>query len=285
MLWHLSAIRPYLIGFSAALAAFLGPLPGIVDPQMRGKWLIAVILAAFIGLGTWYSADALEKEKDQMKGRLDTLHESLGTAITGLPSEGQSHLFLKAAPRLKSLLHQRHFGSVLDLVQVLANADQDNGHVLYFAGEGHRVLQERTDMRGSFQHFLQGADHHPEAQDGDAAKCYERPSGYCAERTEWIEHLMADDYRKEALDLEGSKKTDALLTALNYERHTLTSRPCGFYRDQSVLSSYELMEGLAIQLRKLQLSTEEIDSLLKESQARCDLIRKGSKGEQGSVRP
>ena len=37
-------------------------------------------------------------------------------------------------------------------------------------------------------------------RDGDGLVCYQREKGYCAERTAWINHLMAIDYRQQAQD-------------------------------------------------------------------------------------
>lgn len=38
-LWEIAWLRPYLAAGGAGLAAFLGPIPGIISPDSRSKWL------------------------------------------------------------------------------------------------------------------------------------------------------------------------------------------------------------------------------------------------------
>jgi hypothetical protein len=267
-LWHFHGLRPYLAGFGAGVAAFLAPLPGLLTPKMRGKWLLAIGIACLIGLGAWYSADDIERKKDRLELRSDQLDQRLqlqrelfASTIKNLPSDEQAKFVLSAATLLRKLYKQSSFESVLDVAQVLGTVDQENGHALYFLGEGYRSLDERTSMRGALQQYLQAADHHAEAEDGDAAACYQRTSGYCRERTAWINHLMANDYYQEARTSRGEEASN-LGTAFNYEKHVLETRPHGFYHLASIESSCGLLQQIASELRHLGQSTGDIEAVL-----------------------
>ena len=38
-LWEISWLRPFLAAAGSGVAAFLGPIPGIISPEARTKWL------------------------------------------------------------------------------------------------------------------------------------------------------------------------------------------------------------------------------------------------------
>jgi hypothetical protein len=60
-------------------------------------------------------------------------------------------------------------------------------------------------------------------RDGDAAACYRREKGYCAERTAWINHLMAIDYYQQAQDATDKEiKIQRLRRAFEFVRKDLT---------------------------------------------------------------
>jgi len=159
-LWRFHAIRPFLAGAGAGLAAFLAPLPGFLTPDTRGKWFIAIFLASLIGVGTWYSTDAIEQERRQLDRRLRVHQDVLTRSAVLLQGDERSTFILNTAGRLKELYGTHDFDSILDITDVLAGLDKNNGHVLYYRGEAYRSLQRGTDMRGSFQKYLQEAAHH-----------------------------------------------------------------------------------------------------------------------------
>jgi hypothetical protein len=92
----------------------------------------------------------------------------------------------------------------------LLEDDQDNGHGLYFSGEAWRAKAKQDPTRADFsrervrEHFFRYLASEPGLalieRDGDGAACYLREKGYCAERTAWINHLMAIDYYQQAQD-------------------------------------------------------------------------------------
>jgi hypothetical protein len=276
LLWRFPPLRPFLAGFGAGAAAFLAPLPGLLTPAVRGKWLIAVGVASVIGLGTWYSSNTIEEERDSLARKVDQVGQRLrlqrgafrggplALAIKKLPVSEQSMFLLDAANSLKMLYHDGRFDSVLNLAEIVGDLNTGNGHALYFEGEAYRSLGDRTNMRGQLQKYLQESDHRTDSLDGDAARCYQRPGGYCRERTAWIDHLLANDYYREALT-SGSqidREASSLGTAFNYEKHTLAIRPLGFYRLESIESSCELLHDLARELRRLGSNPSDVNLAL-----------------------
>ena len=273
-LWHFPALRPYLLGLATGMAAFLGPLPGLLSPKTRGKWFIAVGVAAVIGLGAWYSsyqlekernrlekeANGLEKEGDRLKIRISLQQEFFRSSVKRLSTDERSRFLIGAAGRLAELYPQPKVDPLLDVISVLNEIDPGNGHAYYFAGEEYRSLADQTNMRGAFQHYLAAADRHPEAIEGDSHNCSERPAGYCGERTALIDHFMARDYYHEALKTSGDRRLEDLRTALNFEQHGL--RIWRFNRDGSVESTCELLQGIAKQLLALGQPTSPADSAL-----------------------
>ena len=275
MLWrHFHDLHPYIAGAGAALAAFLPSVYVFLTPETRGKWILSVGFACLIGLGVWYSSYLLEEEKDslareklQMSARLQMQRQNFAASLGKLPATDRSNYIIITAKSFKDLYAQHEFENLLDLTGVLVAAEPENGHALYYQGEAQRSLQLRTDMRGSFQKYLQGAEHDPDSLVGDAHECYLRAGGYCGERTAWINHLMANDYYDQAQTNPGDAGLDSLSTALNYERHVLEIRPHGFYHLQSVKSSCELMQGIATKLRELGRSKTDLDSAIQQYRA------------------
>jgi hypothetical protein len=263
-LWGFQFLRPLLAGFGAGIAAFLAPLPGLMTPESRGKWLVAIGLACLIGLGTWYSSDAIERERDHLE-RKTAIFES---AIRALQTEGTQKLVLVEARDMRDLFNQRQFEPVFDRVDLLRAIDHENGHALYFRGELYRVLRQRTDMRGAFREYLQLADHYPEALVGDARQCYLRPTGYCAERTEWISHLLAQDFLNEGRTCPRDRAAGVLGTAFYYEGEVLKMRPQGFDPTESIESSCQLLHGIVRELSRLGQRTADVEVALNRYRVR-----------------
>jgi hypothetical protein len=273
-LWHFGWLRPYLAGLGAGLGAFITPLPALLEPGTRGKWQIAVGLACVVGLGTWYSADAIQRERDhlesqavQIERRFQAQREGIESWLKRLSAEQQSGFLLYGQGQLLSLYRKRQFQAVVDLAQLLAAVDQGNGHAFYFEGEGYRSMARRTDMRGAFRRYLQVADHHPESRQGDAYTCSQRPAGYCGERTEWVSHLMANDYLRQARTGLPAQAVTSLASALDYERRVLSTRPKGFELEGTMASSCAVLQEIASQLAMLHQRRPEVEALLESYRA------------------
>lgn len=113
-----------------------------------------------------------------------------------------------SARTMRQRLNLQDFDCVLNLATVLLEVDQNNGHGLYFSGEVWRAEAKRNliqadisrgKMRSFFFRYLDYEPNlTPSDRDGNADVCYERENGYCAERTAWINHLMAYDFYQQA---------------------------------------------------------------------------------------
>lgn len=57
--------------------------------------------------------------------------------------------------------------------------------------------------------------------EGDWSKCYARANGYCAERTGWILHLMADQFVRDAGMLAADARQQALWDAFKQEKRNI----------------------------------------------------------------
>ena len=122
----------------------------------------------------------------------------------------------------------------------LKGIDVRNGHYWYFKGEVSRFLMfypqrfengcvkdfgvEGPDAIGSYQDdFLKYIElEHvlpPEQTKGgmDREVCRIRPNGFCVQRTAWINHLLANDYYREAL-----RQNDAIMRKFRLQ-HALES--------------------------------------------------------------
>jgi hypothetical protein len=273
-LWHFGWLRPYLAGLGAGLGAFITPLPALLEPGTRGKWQIAVGLACIVGLGTWYSADKIQRERDalerqavQIESRFQSQREGFESWLKRLPSDQQSAFLLYGQGHLLSLYRKQKYQAMVDVAQLLASVDQGNGHAFYFEGEGYRSMGQRTDMRGAFRRYLQVADHHPESRQGDAYSCSQRPAGYCGERTEWVSHLMAIDYLRQARTGPRAQALTSLATSFDYERRVLSTRHKGFELEGTMPSSCVVLQGIANELAMLHQPRPEVDSLLQDYRA------------------
>ena len=111
-----------------------------------------------------------------------------------------------AALTMRNKFGEHAYECVLELAKVLLEQDPENGHALYFHGEFWRLKAandpaqstlSRDRMREYFLRYLATERRLPPTErDGESNACYERERGYCKERTAWINHLMAVDYRQ-----------------------------------------------------------------------------------------
>lgn len=248
-LWDVGWLRPYLAAGGAGLAAFLGPIPGIVSPESRTKWLLSIFVAALITAGTWLATRDLEDRLDGMREaaldaeraataareataaarEADAAHDAFVTKVLiGLPPAGRKGLFESAPRKLWSVYNDKRRDHktpdtkdhqiVLDMALMLLEVDRENGHALYYAGEAYAKLGNFAEMIRLLQHYLASAEKYPaDAATGSADDCYKRPNGYCAERVGWVSHLLADRYLNEALTLSDGERAIKLAQAFDYE--------------------------------------------------------------------
>ena len=94
-------------------------------------------------------------------------------------------------------VNPERFSRASFLVGFLQRIDDQNGHAFYFSGEMRRRTGKRDESRQFFYRYLEQQatlkDAHRQGGTG-AEICYERPRGYCAQRSGWIHHLLANDF-------------------------------------------------------------------------------------------
>jgi len=126
-------------------------------------------------------------------------------------------------------------------VNTIRALDPNNGHYYYYSGEVNRITNPalfdsqrcvRPDrlqtLRGGldayqqdFYTYLEKDVDLPESEKGgdpsDSDLCYERSSGHCPQRTEWIKYLLAYDLYQEALvSTDRADQDDKLSRALKF---------------------------------------------------------------------
>ena len=106
-------------------------------------------------------------------------------------------------------------------IEALRLQDSNNGHVYYFEGEIKRIsATDRFTAKCCIKPFSSGAAASLETYQDDFYQylelartqpasetngemgseiCYENPKGFCAQRTAWIHHLLANDFYEEGM--------------------------------------------------------------------------------------
>ena len=258
-LWQIEWLRPWLASFGAALVAFLGPIPGLLSPESRLKWLVLVVVAALIGGGTWYITKYMEDQMHEAQYK-DAFSESL---LNHVPPNIKDELCGGVARQLQHLVRTRDYQGLKSQSTILRALSPANGHALYFGGEADRGLPDYGDMLTAFKNYLYNADRNQaEAYTGSADDCYNRASGYCGERTAWVEHLLANYFFVRAQRQQGSEKSATLEEVVAHELYTLRRRELGFHADATTRDTADLLRQASEQLNALGLDSSQVSSLV-----------------------
>ncbi len=277
VLWEVAWLRPLLAAGGAGLAAFLGPIPGIISPEARTKWLASVIVAALITVGSWLAARDLS-DRLELAEKSGQAHDNFALAVLrDLPPQSRLGLFSVAPRKLWALYNtDKDYATLLDMSLMLLAVDRENGHALYYAGEAHAKLGNRGQMIRMFQHYIAAAEDQPDAKIGSATACYSRPHGFCAERLGWVSHLLADVYLSEAAALSDAEKPKRLSDAYAYEKRNLElvkwtpeHHHPGFDEDEAahVRSSCDILQTIARERIRLHLDAAAVIKLGSEKLA------------------
>jgi|CXWL01.1.fsa_nt_gi hypothetical protein len=243
LLWEVTWLRPYLAAGGAGVAAFLAPLSGIISPEARTKWLSSILIAALIAVFTWFGAADLDTRLDASN---DALHlaetrnasylRAFETVLKESSGEAQDGFIMAAGRMCRQLYRSKQPQAVLDLSLLILSVQPNNGHGLYFAAEAHRDLHDAGGAVGRLQNYIAQADHEPDASVGDAAACYARANGFCAERTGWVLHLMANNLVTDAAQLAADAREQALWDAFRQEKRNLELRKWSRKEEQDELA-------------------------------------------------
>lgn len=165
------------------------------------------------------------------------------------------------------------FTSALALVEEIREIDPENGNGWYFAGEIRRASSPALfDSTGCFRGWQAGAAHglHPfqqdffryieiarkngsltQSTDWNSTACYETGTGFCAQRTAWIYHLLANDHYRAAQAQTGDARRQLLEASRDYVGQALRFvRPEGGRGFTQCLDSGLLDKQIAQELRK-----------------------------------
>jgi hypothetical protein len=221
LLWDVSWLRPYLAAFGAGAAAFLGPLSGIISPEARTKWLSCILIAGLIAVFTWLGAADLDARLDAAEARNTSYLRAFEKVLKESNGDAQDSVLKAAGSVCRHLYREKQPQAVLDLALLILSVRSNNGHGLYFAAEAHRDMNDKGGAVGRLQNYIAQADHEADASVGDATACYARASGFCAERTGWVLHLLANNFIDDAESLAADERQQALWDAFRQEKRNL----------------------------------------------------------------
>ncbi|NOT41136.1 MAG: hypothetical protein HOP13_11640 [Alphaproteobacteria bacterium] len=221
LLWEVPWLRPYLAAFGAGAAAFLGPLSGIISPEARTKWLASILIAGLIAVFTWLAAADLDARLDASETRNASYLRAFEKVLKESNGEAQDSVLMAAGGVCRHLYREKQPQAVLDLALLILSVRPNNGHGLYFAAEAHRDMRDAGGAIGRLQNYIAQTGHEPDAFVGDAAACYARANGFCAERTGWALHLMANHFVNDAASLAGDARQQLLWDAFKQEKRNV----------------------------------------------------------------
>lgn len=178
-----------------------------------------------------------------------------------------NNLTLKAGLILKQNYDAGNYNAIESIADFITAAEPFNGHALYFAGEAKRALGKPEEGVKFFYAYLNTEPTLPEAERSGGMEvnvCYQRPKGYCRQRTAWIQHLLANHlYGKALKETETAARRALLKSADNHVENIWPDFPDGFIQRTA-------------QTRPTKALKERICRELKAIQARCKAPPVGS---------
>lgn len=239
--------RPFMIPVGTALGALFSAVPGLIDEKVRVRWFYAMLGCLMVGLVTWYStmdmSNQLDARRDEL-ARLQSRYQMLSSDVRRYAQASGNQIILEAAKILREEWRtnilarppaQRDFTHTDELVKLILDIDGNNGHGLYYAGEAKRKQGVIGGRHQDFDKYLEIEEHLPREEREtplDQEACYERPKGYCKQRTAWIQHLLATDYLEMGRqETDREKRRDDFQTALRRSQEALANFPGGFNAD------------------------------------------------------
>ncbi|MEQ1755161.1 MAG: hypothetical protein ABL973_13630 [Micropepsaceae bacterium] len=276
-LWDVVWLRPTLATIGAGLAAFLGPIPGIISPEIRAKWLVTIGVSALIAAGTWFAtqdlANQLQASKDEQLAlnlRLEAHKAGFVDLLKYTSPQAEEAVFLQADHVMRAMHKAHQPQQVLDFALPLLQLRPYNGTALAFAGYANRNLGRLDDAKKYFENYIAYMPDVDAARIGAQKACNERADGYCAERTGWIFHLRATMALREAVHAEGASKLKLLQEAFEREESNVLlvkwNRPDkpdqGFNSEaEESLSSCDVLQEIAAQLEAMKKLSSHVTAL------------------------
>ena len=220
------------------------------------KIIVAVVITLLVGGSSPWWWNILFPKTTTMPPAPECSPDALRAQLLRAGSEKRA-VIMSSARIMRDKFRLQDFDCVSGLAVVLLQDDQDNGHGLYFSGEVWRVKAKQEPSRADFsrermrEHFFRYLAVEPglplRERDGDAAACYRREKGYCAERTAWISHLMAIDFYQQ-----GQDATDTEIKRERFQRSlAFVKKDLQFGGFDQILPSAALKSKIQEELRLL----------------------------------
>ena len=138
------------------------------------------------------------------------------------------------------------------LIKLLLYIDDNNGHGLYYTGEVALRGGNTETAKRYFYRYLEAQETVRERERGGntgAEICYERPRGFCRQRSAWIQHWLANQfYESGETATDAPRKLDQLERALIYTTAALRDFPSGF---EQMKPTKWLASALESEIRRL----------------------------------
>jgi hypothetical protein len=257
-LLHLLRIerRPWAIvtgaafGLALTVGHVVGGVSGLIDGYER-----------FVK--TWFGNKEAIREQSSSNNPDDQLSSHARALANELRAE-----FTRARDTLEQT-GNADFSRVEEGLTSLRRIDGQIGHIWYFAGEIKRITNPgmftpksclKTLPRGgqipdfyhqNFYRYLEIASSLPEHETGSDAGsevCYQKPGGFCIQRTAWIHHLLANDMYQMAT---ASKGNDVERTA-RLEQAEKHAREARRYRSPDGIEGFVQCIGTTVLEQKIE---------------------------------
>jgi hypothetical protein len=219
-MWQTKDWQAYVGAAAGGLGAILGASAGLFKEGEKARWILAIAGGVFTAWVTWYTVSDLShdlKEKtelaDILSGRLVTAKLDSAYYLKLVPQQDLAPVLTEVGWRTRTRFNaaiakrpfrQNDFETTRDGLDLLESLDDDNAQAHYFRGLIARAFGDPAKGRQQFYEYLnKEARVQPSTREGplgpDPCKT---PAGVCRERTAWVFHLLANDFRTDALNRE-----------------------------------------------------------------------------------
>lgn len=219
-MWQTKDWQAYVGAAAGGLGAMLGASAGLFREGEKARWILAIAGGVFTAWVTWYTVSDLSHDLREKAELADVLSNRLETAkldsvyyLKLVPPKTLAPVLTEVGWRTRTRFnaaiakrpfHQRDFETTKDGLDLLVSLDNDNAQAHYFRGLIARAFGDPSKGRQYFYEYLnKEARVQPSTRDGplgpDPCKT---PAGVCRERTAWVFHLLASDFRTDALNME-----------------------------------------------------------------------------------
>jgi hypothetical protein len=128
-----------------------------------------------------------------------------------------------------------HLARANFLISFMQRIDHNNGHAFYFSGEIRRLIGKPHESHQFFYRYMEEQaklnGRHREGGTGSET-CYERARGFCAQRSGWINHQLANDFYKKAVAAtDKAERRVHLENAAGYVDASLKDFPRGYEQE------------------------------------------------------